>query len=194
MLGHVPDIAGYSGPIGTDDDPTILEKEFYVYLHVIPGTVARGAIRKEIHAPLPVKATIRDTKVVNPQWATRSNSPLGICGMADNLTALLARTLERLREPCFQELTELGRRFELRMTSSSLKADVNALERLQIVRGTELFAVSPSGDIGVRVTRRVRCCTKSVKSAWSGAPYPTTVLTSSDRDVFAIAPLRFASH
>jgi hypothetical protein len=75
-----------------------------------------------------------------------------------------------------------------------LKADVNALERLQIVRGTELFAVSPSGDIGVRVTRRVRCCTKSVKAAWSGAPYPTTVLTSSDRDVFAIAPLRFASH
>jgi hypothetical protein len=75
MLGHVPDIAGYSGPIGTDDDPTILEKEFYVYLHVIPGTVARGAIRKEIHAFLPVKATIRDTKVVNPQGDPFELSP-----------------------------------------------------------------------------------------------------------------------
>jgi uncharacterized repeat protein (TIGR03803 family) len=31
MLGYVPDIAGYSGPIGTGADPAILEKEFYVY-------------------------------------------------------------------------------------------------------------------------------------------------------------------
>jgi uncharacterized repeat protein (TIGR03803 family) len=31
MLGHVPDLAGYSGPIGKGDDPTILGKEFYVY-------------------------------------------------------------------------------------------------------------------------------------------------------------------
>jgi len=31
MLGHVPDLAGYSGPIGMGDDPTILGKEFYVY-------------------------------------------------------------------------------------------------------------------------------------------------------------------
>ena len=31
MLGYVPDIAGYSGPIGKGDDPTILGKEFYVY-------------------------------------------------------------------------------------------------------------------------------------------------------------------
>ena len=31
MLGHVPDPAGYSGPIGTGDDPTILGKDFYVY-------------------------------------------------------------------------------------------------------------------------------------------------------------------
>jgi uncharacterized repeat protein (TIGR03803 family) len=31
MLGHVPDIAGYSGPIGTGDDPTVLGKDFYVY-------------------------------------------------------------------------------------------------------------------------------------------------------------------
>jgi uncharacterized repeat protein (TIGR03803 family) len=31
MLGHVPDLAGYSGPIGTGDDPTILGKDFYVY-------------------------------------------------------------------------------------------------------------------------------------------------------------------
>jgi uncharacterized repeat protein (TIGR03803 family) len=31
MLGHVPEVAGYSGPIGTGDDPTVLGKEFYVY-------------------------------------------------------------------------------------------------------------------------------------------------------------------
>jgi uncharacterized repeat protein (TIGR03803 family) len=31
MLGYVPDIAGYSGPIGRGDDPSILGKEFYVY-------------------------------------------------------------------------------------------------------------------------------------------------------------------
>jgi hypothetical protein len=31
MLGDVPDLAGYSGPIGTGDDPTILGKDFYVY-------------------------------------------------------------------------------------------------------------------------------------------------------------------
>jgi hypothetical protein len=31
MLGNVPNLAGYSGPIGTGDDPTILGKEFYVY-------------------------------------------------------------------------------------------------------------------------------------------------------------------
>jgi hypothetical protein len=31
MLGHVPEAAGYSGPIGTGDDPTVLGKEFYVY-------------------------------------------------------------------------------------------------------------------------------------------------------------------
>jgi uncharacterized repeat protein (TIGR03803 family) len=31
MLGYVPDIAGYSGPIGTGADPSILGKEFYVY-------------------------------------------------------------------------------------------------------------------------------------------------------------------
>src|ERR1700733_4879591 len=31
MLGYVPDIAGYSGPIGTGDDPTVLGKDFYVY-------------------------------------------------------------------------------------------------------------------------------------------------------------------
>jgi uncharacterized repeat protein (TIGR03803 family) len=31
MLGYVPDIAGYSGPIGTGDDPAILGKEFYLY-------------------------------------------------------------------------------------------------------------------------------------------------------------------
>ena len=31
MLGHVPNIAGYSGPIGLGDDPTVLGKEFYVY-------------------------------------------------------------------------------------------------------------------------------------------------------------------
>jgi uncharacterized repeat protein (TIGR03803 family) len=31
MLGYVPDIAGYSGPVGLGDDPAILGKEFYVY-------------------------------------------------------------------------------------------------------------------------------------------------------------------
>jgi uncharacterized repeat protein (TIGR03803 family) len=31
MLGHVPDIAGYSMPVGLGEDPTILGKEFYVY-------------------------------------------------------------------------------------------------------------------------------------------------------------------
>ena len=31
MLGHVPNLAGYSGPIGMGDDPTVLGKEFYVY-------------------------------------------------------------------------------------------------------------------------------------------------------------------
>jgi hypothetical protein len=31
MLGHVPDVAGYTGPIGTGADPSILGKEFYVY-------------------------------------------------------------------------------------------------------------------------------------------------------------------
>jgi hypothetical protein len=31
MLGYVPDIAGYSGPIGLGDDPAILGKDFYVY-------------------------------------------------------------------------------------------------------------------------------------------------------------------
>jgi hypothetical protein len=31
MLGYVPNIAGYSGPIGLGDDPNILGKEFYVY-------------------------------------------------------------------------------------------------------------------------------------------------------------------
>jgi uncharacterized repeat protein (TIGR03803 family) len=31
MLGHVPNLAGYSGPIGLGDDPTVLGKEFYVY-------------------------------------------------------------------------------------------------------------------------------------------------------------------
>jgi uncharacterized repeat protein (TIGR03803 family) len=31
MLGHVPEVAGYSGPIDTGDDPTVLGKEFYVY-------------------------------------------------------------------------------------------------------------------------------------------------------------------
>jgi hypothetical protein len=31
MLGYVPNIAGYSGPVGLGDDPTILGKEFYVY-------------------------------------------------------------------------------------------------------------------------------------------------------------------
>jgi uncharacterized repeat protein (TIGR03803 family) len=31
MLGYVPDIAGYSGPIGLGVDPTVLGREFYVY-------------------------------------------------------------------------------------------------------------------------------------------------------------------
>ena len=31
MLGYVPDIAGYSGPIGTGDDPAVLGKDFWVY-------------------------------------------------------------------------------------------------------------------------------------------------------------------
>jgi hypothetical protein len=31
MLGDVPNLAGYSGPIGTGDDPDILGREFYVY-------------------------------------------------------------------------------------------------------------------------------------------------------------------
>ena len=31
MLGYVPDVAGYSGPIGTGDDPAILGKEFYLF-------------------------------------------------------------------------------------------------------------------------------------------------------------------
>lgn len=31
MLGHVPDLAGYSMPVGLGDDPTVLGKEFYVY-------------------------------------------------------------------------------------------------------------------------------------------------------------------
>jgi hypothetical protein len=31
MLGYVPNIAGYSGPVGLGDDPNILGKEFYVY-------------------------------------------------------------------------------------------------------------------------------------------------------------------
>lgn len=31
MLGHVPDIAGYSMPVGLSDDPIVLGKEFYVY-------------------------------------------------------------------------------------------------------------------------------------------------------------------
>ncbi len=31
MFGYVPDIAGYSGPIGLGVDPTVLGREFYVY-------------------------------------------------------------------------------------------------------------------------------------------------------------------
>ncbi len=31
MLGDYPNVAGYSGPIGTGDDPSILGKEFYLY-------------------------------------------------------------------------------------------------------------------------------------------------------------------
>lgn len=31
MLGDVPNVAGYSGPVGLGDDPTILGKDFYVY-------------------------------------------------------------------------------------------------------------------------------------------------------------------
>jgi hypothetical protein len=31
MLGYVPDVAGYSGPIGLGDDPGLLGKDFYVY-------------------------------------------------------------------------------------------------------------------------------------------------------------------
>lgn len=31
MLGHVPNIAGYSSPIGLGEDPNVLGKDFYVY-------------------------------------------------------------------------------------------------------------------------------------------------------------------
>ena len=37
MLGYLPEIAGYSGPIGTGDDPAILGKEFYVYFTQFRG-------------------------------------------------------------------------------------------------------------------------------------------------------------
>jgi len=37
MLGHVPDIAGYAGPVGLGDDPSILGKDFYVYYTQFSG-------------------------------------------------------------------------------------------------------------------------------------------------------------
>jgi hypothetical protein len=44
MLGYVPNIAGYSGPIGMGDDPNILGKEFYVYYTQFRGP-GRGRSR-----------------------------------------------------------------------------------------------------------------------------------------------------
>jgi hypothetical protein len=59
--------------------------------------------------------------------------------------------LERLGKPGFQEFAQLGCRLELGMQSSSLKAEVNSLERLQMVRGqNSSYFGSQYGSLTVR--------------------------------------------